>query len=197
MPKVYVHLYKLGLVLPEYVEPFLAGEGPGWRPLEVATGAGTRRWHLWRIWRAYMWEEIGEDAAADAVMQLPPEDLLRAITHDHRGALTTLTGLASEEAHYDRELRLLVAVVRRLIARGFDVKKAADELADDPSRNPTGIATVLLAACTIQGGEIAASRDPLLVKGLRRASSKALLKELLACVPDERRQRILEQVEKP
>lgn len=115
---------RCGFSGPEDVAPFLAGEGPLWKPLEVVVAARPRRWHLLRIWLARTLprpgEELTEEAAVAAIVGgLEPEEILETMVLYRCGALLQALGRPSDD-EVELDQSLVAAVVRALMKQGFN-----------------------------------------------------------------------------
>lgn len=143
-------IVELGLARREDVAPFLAGEEPPWRPLEVQTQDGLRRWHLSRIWREHVWSELPQQAAVDALAGgIEPAALLRAICAGRRSALLQVHDRPRDAAKEVRDQQLVAAILQRLPERGFDAGPALAQMA----RAAAEWDPVTLATCLLAGGE--------------------------------------------
>lgn len=191
----YEALPRFGLGLPEHVAPFLAGEGPLWKPLDVDTSDGRRRWHLPRIWRERMWgERLPQEQAVDAVTGgLAPDEILEAMCTFQRGVLLSLKGRERGPLEHERDQRLVLAVIERLVAQGFDPLPVLMKMAAEPRKlvwDEVTVAVCLLGASVALGRAIPEGIHAYLADGVRRARSREPLMSLAAGLSPEQREAI-------
>lgn len=179
---------RLGLWGSQDVEPFLAGTAPPWKPLEIEVDGTLRRWHFGRIWRARIHDLVTEPTAVEAIVRgLEPEAVLSCMLAAGHRALVAKGPLGP--AHWVRDQALVVAVLRALVAKAFDIGPALDAMATKsaPWDRPA------LAVCLLShfGAALPDAHDPVVQAAARTAKAPEPLGTLIGQLDPERQARLL------
>ncbi len=180
-------LRRLGFPLPEDVKDFLEAATTLWRVRRVDTAGGSERWHMGRIWREHVAGTLDRARALSALLVgQPGGDLVEAICHPRHGPL--LVGGATGPEAAERDRLLTWAVLRRLRADGFDLAAQCRRmLASGEQWHAVSWAIALLTAASSPLPEW----EEAIAFGLGAARAAAPFGDLLARLPEERRDAIL------
>jgi hypothetical protein len=156
-------LAALGLNDLDSVPRLLEGTGPLFRPLPIRVGDTERRWHLGRVWRSMLLSEATVEAAVEAALSLPDDEILPALLLQKNALEFTIQGRRASELGA-RRAQALVSLVERLVARGADVVGYVAASADSLSNADAALAALVAAAAP--GIAVPAQLDGLLADAL-------------------------------
>jgi hypothetical protein len=192
--RVFSHRMEAGLWLrrfclyqEENVLPFLDANSPHWKLLDVQAGGVQRRWHLARIWREHVWEDLPAKEAARAILSgLTPEALLDDLTLRPHHVFLPIESEPLTAKQYARDGALIVTLVEEIAKSGTDPMAILREHAQEVRRRQVAVlAIALLVAARVNGTTLPEAFDPILREALQRETYGAFP----ALCPEARRRR--------